>query len=83
MIEAYEIGISLALDDGIAEGVAAARRELMALDAAMTASTDGMRRLRAGRDAAGRGAEGRGAGGAERGVQGRDPGRDPGLDFGR
>ncbi|MBS0558428.1 MAG: hypothetical protein JSR21_00055 [Proteobacteria bacterium] len=34
MIDAYTIGISIALDDGVSEGIAQIRRELVALDAA-------------------------------------------------
>ena len=39
MIEAYEIGIKLALQDGISEGIAAIRRDLGSLDQAIAQTT--------------------------------------------
>ena len=38
MTEAYEIGIKLALDNGVSEGLALVRRDLAATDAAVEAS---------------------------------------------
>ena len=48
MIDAYTIGITLALDNGVASGIAAIRQDLAALDRAVASSTAGlliMRRL--------------------------------------
>ncbi len=48
MIDAYTIGITLALDNGVAAGIAAIRQDLAALDRAIASSTQGflaMRRL--------------------------------------
>ena len=45
MIEAYEIGISLALQDGVSEGIAVIRRELATLDQAIAATTSNFARL--------------------------------------
>ena len=45
MIDAYEIGINLALQDGVSAGVEAIIRELEALDAAVAASAAGLERL--------------------------------------
>ena len=39
MIEAYEIGIKLALQDGVSEGIAAIRRDLGSLDLAIAQTT--------------------------------------------
>ncbi len=47
MIEAYEIGIRLALDDGISAGVQAIRRELVELDRVVEASSVRLASLRA------------------------------------
>ncbi len=47
MIEAYEIGIRLALDDGISAGVQAIRRELIELDRVVEASAVRLASLRA------------------------------------
>ena len=46
MIEAYEIGITLALDNGVASGVAAIRRDLDTLDRAVAQSSAGLVALR-------------------------------------
>lgn len=46
MSDDYEIGITLALDNGVADGIAAVRKDLSALDQAMAASTAGLARLR-------------------------------------
>ena len=47
MIDAYTIGITLALNNGVAEGIAAIRRDLAALDRAVDASAAGLMQLRA------------------------------------
>ena len=46
MIEAYEIGITLALDNGVSSGVAAIRQDLEALDRAVASSSAGLFALR-------------------------------------
>lgn len=46
MIEAYEIGITLALDNGVASGVAAIRHDLDTLDRAVARSSAGLNALR-------------------------------------
>jgi hypothetical protein len=46
MIDAYTIGISLALEDGVSEGIAAIRRDLAALDTAIAASAAQLSMLR-------------------------------------
>jgi outer membrane biosynthesis protein TonB len=46
MIDAYTIGITLALNNGVSEGVAAIRRDLEALDRAVDASAAGLAHLR-------------------------------------
>jgi hypothetical protein len=46
MIDAYTIGITLALDNGVAAGIASIRRDLAGLDAAVAVSTANMQRLR-------------------------------------
>ncbi len=54
MIEAFEIGIKLALQDGVSSGVLAVRRDLDALDRAIASTTVGLARLqRLGIDALG------------------------------
>lgn len=45
MIDAYEIGITLALQNGVSEGLAAVRRDLGALDQAIAATAQGLARL--------------------------------------
>ncbi len=47
MIDAYEIGITLALQDGVSAGLAAVRRDLGALDTAIAATAQGLARLQA------------------------------------
>ena len=47
MIDAYTIGITLALNNGVADGIAAIRRDLAALDRAVDASAAGLAQLRA------------------------------------
>lgn len=47
MIDAYEIGITLALQDGVSEGLAAVRRDLGVLDQAIAATAQGLARLQA------------------------------------
>ncbi len=47
MIDAYTIGITLALNNGVAEGIAAIRQDLAALDRAVDASAAGLMQLRA------------------------------------
>ena len=46
MIDAYTIGISIALDDGVSEGIAQIRRKLVALDAATRSSISQVELLR-------------------------------------
>ena len=46
MIEAFEIGITLALDNGVASGIAAIRQDLDALDRAIASSSAGLATLR-------------------------------------
>ena len=46
MIEAFEIGITLALDNGVASGIAAIRQDLDALDRAIANSSAGLATLR-------------------------------------
>jgi hypothetical protein len=46
MVEALEIGISLALGEGVSDGMAAARRDLRAIETAMTAGAVSVQRLR-------------------------------------
>ena len=46
MIEAFEIGIKLALDNGVAVGIAAIRQDLDALDRAVASSAAGLLTLR-------------------------------------
>ena len=46
MIEAYEIGITLALNNGVSSGVAAIRQDLEALDRAVASSSAGLFALR-------------------------------------
>ena len=46
MIDAYEIGITLALDNGAEVGIAAIRRDLAALDRAVAVSSNGLLTLR-------------------------------------
>ena len=46
MIDAYEIGITLALDNGAEVGIAAIRRDLAALDRAVAVSSSGLLTLR-------------------------------------
>ena len=46
MIDAYEIGITLALDNGAEMGIAAIRRDLAALDRAVAVSSNGLLTLR-------------------------------------
>ena len=55
-IDAYTIGISLALNNGVSDGIAAIRRDLDALDRAVTASRPGLVHLRQAADAATAGA---------------------------
>ncbi len=45
MIDAYSIGVSVALDNGVGEGVAAMRRQLATLDRATASSRAGLARL--------------------------------------
>ena len=45
MLEAYEIGISLALQDGVSAGIALIRRDLAALDRAIAATSQNLARL--------------------------------------
>ena len=45
MIDAYEIGISIALDNGVAAGIAAIRQDLDALDRAVANSATGLANL--------------------------------------
>ena len=45
MLEAYEIGISLALQDGVSDGIALIRRDLAALDRAIAATSQSLTRL--------------------------------------
>ena len=45
MIDAYTIGITLALNDGVSAGIASIRRELGMLDLALTGSAAGLRTL--------------------------------------
>ncbi len=45
MIDAYEIGITLVLQDGVSEGLAAVRRDLGVLDQAIAATAQGLARL--------------------------------------
>ena len=47
MIEAYEIGISLVLQDGVSDGIALIRRDLAALDRAIAATSQNLARLAA------------------------------------
>lgn len=47
MIDAYTIGITLALNNGVADGIAAIRRDLATLDKAVDASIAGLVQLRA------------------------------------
>ena len=54
MDEAYTIGIRLALEDGASAGIAMLRRDLAALDRAMTVSMGGLERLRERGSAVGR-----------------------------
>jgi hypothetical protein len=46
MIDAYTIGITLALEDGVSEGIVAIRRDLAALDAAVADSAARLLMLR-------------------------------------
>jgi hypothetical protein len=46
MIDAYTIGITLALNNGVSDGIAAIRRDLAALDRAVRVSEAGLVRLR-------------------------------------
>ncbi len=46
MIDAYTIGITLALNNGVADGIAAIRRDLASLDRAVQASAAGLAQLR-------------------------------------
>ena len=55
MLEAYEIGISLALQDGVSTGIALVRRDLDALDRAIAATSQNLARLQAQAGAAGSG----------------------------
>lgn len=57
MIDAYEIGITLALQNGVSEGLAAVRRDLGALDQAIAATAVGLARLQAMATSAGAGSE--------------------------
>ena len=52
MIDAYTIGITLALNNGVSDGIAAIRRDLEALDRAVDASAAGLNHLRQAADAA-------------------------------
>ena len=45
MIEAYEIGISLALQDGVSDGIDLIRRKLASLDQAIAATSNSLARL--------------------------------------
>jgi hypothetical protein len=45
MLEAYEIGISLALQDGVSDGIALIRRDLAALDRAIAATSQNLKHL--------------------------------------
>ena len=45
MLEAYEIGISLALQDGVSDGIVLIRRDLAALDRAIAATSQNLARL--------------------------------------
>ncbi len=45
MLEAYEIGISLALQDGVSAGIASIRRDLDTLDRAIAATSQNLARL--------------------------------------
>ncbi|MEO8716063.1 MAG: hypothetical protein ABI369_13720 [Acetobacteraceae bacterium] len=45
MIDAYTIGITLALDDGVSEGIKVVRRELATLDRAIAGTAAGLRAL--------------------------------------
>ena len=47
MLEAYEIGISLALQDGVSAGIALIRRDLDALDRAIAATSQNLSHLQA------------------------------------
>ena len=47
MLEAYEIGISLALQDGVSAGIALIRRDLAALDRAIAATSQNLAQLQA------------------------------------
>jgi len=47
MNDAYTIGITLALDNGVSEGIAVIRRDLASLDAAVAGSMAGLAQLRA------------------------------------
>ncbi len=46
MIEAFEIGVSLALRDGVSDGIAAARRDMVAIEASIGASRISLETLR-------------------------------------
>lgn len=46
MIDAYTIGITLALDNGVSDGISAIRRDLASFDRAVEQSIIGLRRLR-------------------------------------
>ena len=48
MAEAYEIGISLALEDGVSAGIAAIRRDLSLLDRAIAVTSNHLTELRSG-----------------------------------
>jgi len=45
MTEAYEIGITLALQDGVSDGIAIIRRDLAALDRAIAATSANLAHL--------------------------------------
>ena len=47
MLEAYEIGISLALQDGVSAGIALIRRDLDTLDRAIAATSQNLAKLQA------------------------------------
>ena len=46
MIDAYTIGITIALDDGVSAGVATIKQDLLALDRAVQATAAGLLALR-------------------------------------
>ncbi len=46
MIDAYTIGITIALEDGVSAGVATIKQDLLALDRAIQATTAGLLALR-------------------------------------